>query len=482
MCWRASDCVAAPHAPALVCLAESHDGISWVKPSLGLYNFSGSTDNNILIGAEGCSVFIDPVRPGVPAAEQWKMVCSNGEGARGQLWGSPDGVRWHPLPSKPLTFSDDTQPTAYWDAGLRKYVVYVRRNIGAHDAGHRRHLGRCITTNISDWQADSTQQTCDGAGPEPCGCEVVFGADEHDPPMLDVYTNAHLPYPSAESPAVHLFFPSMFSHFSGTDVHVGPPDARSNDGLLDTRLLLAHDLRENLTYAADNTRAPFVSLGVNRCDGWTPGVMGGWCNPKDSSLSRTSVDTSSTWMAKGMIPSKDGDAIHLFHTGSPFTHAGVADPHHGWGNNSAIGILSLRRDGFVALEAPYDFVNPASFLTTPVVVPNDCPSVPGNASSGARLLVNVVTSAAGYIAVGIEPADSKPPPTAGPFDLQHSNRIKGNAIAAIASWAWVPTKGRMASLEAWQGRSVRLRVEMADAQLFSLRMACGSDETASAAL
>ena len=60
----------------------------WVKPKLGLYNFSGSRDNNILIGAEGCSVFLDPVRPGVPEAEHWKIVCSNGEGTRGQLWGS----------------------------------------------------------------------------------------------------------------------------------------------------------------------------------------------------------------------------------------------------------------------------------------------------------------------------------------------------------------------------------------------------------
>ena len=120
------DCVEASRSPQRVCLAESRDGITWTKPRLGLYNFSGSTDNNILIGAEGCSVFLDPVRPGVPESEHWKMVCSNGEGTRGQLWGSADGVRWRSLPSKALTFSDDTQPTAYWDAGLRR---------GGHGAG-----------------------------------------------------------------------------------------------------------------------------------------------------------------------------------------------------------------------------------------------------------------------------------------------------------------------------------------------------------
>ena len=108
-----------------------------------------------------------------------------------------------------------------------------------------------------------------------------------------------------------------------------------------------------------------------------------------------------------------------------------------------------------------------------MVVPDDCPAVPGNASGGVRLLVNVITSAAGHIAVGVEPADGKPPPTAGPFELQHANRIKGNAIAAVASWS--AADDRMASLEAWKGRSVRLHVEMVDARLFSLRMACGGD-------
>ena len=41
---------------------------------------------------------------------------------------------------------------------------------------------------------------------------------------------------------MHLFFPTMFSHFHGTDTKGGPPDGRSNDGLLDTRMLVAHDL------------------------------------------------------------------------------------------------------------------------------------------------------------------------------------------------------------------------------------------------
>ena len=88
--------------------------------------------------------------------------------------------------------------------------------------------------------------------------QVVFGPDEKDPPNIDVYTSAHISYPAGSSrPAAHLFFPSMFSHFAGTDKHVGPPNHRSNDGLVDTRLLVAHDLR---TYVATSDASSVVFL------------------------------------------------------------------------------------------------------------------------------------------------------------------------------------------------------------------------------
>ena len=32
-----------------VCYAESEDGIHWIKPSLGLYEYEGSKDNNIIL-------------------------------------------------------------------------------------------------------------------------------------------------------------------------------------------------------------------------------------------------------------------------------------------------------------------------------------------------------------------------------------------------------------------------------------------------
>ena len=102
-----------------ICLAESEDGKTWTKPSLGIFKYGphNSTDNNILLEDSGNSVFEEP-------DGSWKMVCS------GAAYSSPDGLHWTPLPFK-KTAEDDTKPTAYWDPALKKYVVSVRRDCGS---------------------------------------------------------------------------------------------------------------------------------------------------------------------------------------------------------------------------------------------------------------------------------------------------------------------------------------------------------------
>ncbi len=51
--------------PWFICYAESRDGIHWTRPNLGLVEFNGSTDNNIILTnhcSHGFSVFKD-MRP-----------------------------------------------------------------------------------------------------------------------------------------------------------------------------------------------------------------------------------------------------------------------------------------------------------------------------------------------------------------------------------------------------------------------------------
>ena len=156
----------------------------WVKPALGIYSRNGSTANNILLEDSGVSVFLDR-NPTAKSSEQWKMTCSNA------VYGSPDGIKWHKIPTKsptgPIQHSDDTKPTGAWDPRLRKYVIFVRR-----DVSQGRCIGRCETTDFANWESET-----------PDGCPTVFCADSEDPIHLDggldVYTNAWTPYPSSET-------------------------------------------------------------------------------------------------------------------------------------------------------------------------------------------------------------------------------------------------------------------------------------------
>ena len=72
------ECVEAPHMPVHLCLAESVDGLTWVKPALSV---TGSNGNNSVSAAAGCTPFVEPKTHEVPESQRWKMVCSNSEGA-----------------------------------------------------------------------------------------------------------------------------------------------------------------------------------------------------------------------------------------------------------------------------------------------------------------------------------------------------------------------------------------------------------------
>jgi hypothetical protein len=82
--------------------AESDDGIHWVKPSLGLFEFKGSTDNNIMMNVHGTSVIFDE---DAPPDERYKMIWvmyvrNDPQNHWCRIHGavSPDGIHWNDLP------------------------------------------------------------------------------------------------------------------------------------------------------------------------------------------------------------------------------------------------------------------------------------------------------------------------------------------------------------------------------------------------
>jgi len=106
---------------------------------------------------------------------------------------------------------------------------------------------------------------------------------------------------------------------------------------------------------------------------------------------------------------------------------------------------SLRIDGFISVNAPY---TGGELITKPVIFKGD------------EMVINFSTSAAGYVKVELQDADGKPIKG---FELDRSKEVIGNEIEKKVTWKDLP------DLKALNGKPVRIRFVMKDADLYSFR-------------
>jgi hypothetical protein len=183
---------------SFLCYQESDDGWHWRKPALGLVEFQGSTENNIVTAdafLTGGQIFLDPV---APAEERYKLVVNTDirefdPQAKGHsvLGGavSPDGLHWTKLP-EPLwreDFNNDGSPTVYHDAQTGKYVMFMRANYP-----RRRSISRSETSDFRRWPVPTMILT---PGPD-------------EDPSDDFYDNPYLWYPGSANG--HLMLVSTY--------------------------------------------------------------------------------------------------------------------------------------------------------------------------------------------------------------------------------------------------------------------------------
>lgn len=112
----------------VTCYAESSDGIHWKKPKLGLFEWNGSKENNIVWlspGTHNFTAFRDD-NPKAPAEARYKAF----GGGRGGLlpFQSPDCIHWKLIQSKPVITNGafDSQNLAFWDTDRGEYRAYWR--------------------------------------------------------------------------------------------------------------------------------------------------------------------------------------------------------------------------------------------------------------------------------------------------------------------------------------------------------------------
>jgi hypothetical protein len=176
--------------PAVVCYAESRDGIRWERPVLDLVEFQGSKQNNIIWAGTGTHNFVPfkDTNPQCSPEARYKAV-ARGEDEYAQTllaFQSGDGLHWQSLAEKPILTQGafDSQNLAFWDTVRQEYRCYFR-----DFREGRRDIKVSTSKDFLHWTQPEWLQFPDA-------------------PKEHLYTNAIMPYYRA--PYLLLGFPTRY--------------------------------------------------------------------------------------------------------------------------------------------------------------------------------------------------------------------------------------------------------------------------------
>jgi len=392
-----------------VCYAESSDGVHWTKPRLGLCDFHGSRDNNILFTVENgyvdnLGVIDDPSDRAWPLKmiywrRQWKT--RHGANCAGDVYGlcaarSKDGIHWDHTPG--LVLPDWGDRTNVMPARENGRVVVFGKYMPFLERAQRNVITRVESDDLVHWSQP----------------EVVLAPDLEDGPRLGFYSASPFRY--------HGLHMALIERF-----HVTPD-------VLDPELSFSHDGR---AWSRPRERAAFIPRGA-------PGAWdSGWIS----------------FISGAPIPSRG--RLLFFYSGRAHGHY-----HHDAFAFKAIGVAALRVDGFASLYAQE---TPGLLLTPPMRWPGG--ELALNADP-RRDLAGVPRRCSGEVAAEVRSADGKPlrgfsfadsvPVT---HNTSASNELAQGEDDASSTVTWKSGR-RMAALK---GRSLRLALRLRDAHLFSFK-------------
>lgn len=143
------------------CLAESVDGLHWTKPNLGIRDYEGSKENNLL-DYQGIVYFLDPHE--TDPAHKYKAIHRPlekrppGIAEAACLAYSADGLHWHDYnDGKPVTDrAADTLMQMAWDENAQVYRLFTRTDFGPGGGptevrGTREMINPDVKANPTNW-------------------------------------------------------------------------------------------------------------------------------------------------------------------------------------------------------------------------------------------------------------------------------------------------------------------------------------------
>ena len=177
----------------VTCYAESDDGILWVKPKLGICEFAGSKENNIILIDVDASHNFSPcldTNPDCPPEQRFKALGGMKHGLF--LFHSPDGIHWVKSRKDPVITRGafDSQNTIFYDTVRRCYTAYSRLSCKGRSGTMLRAIQRQTSSDAIRWSEPELLNSGDTA------------------PDVELYTNAIHPY--WYNPAVLIGLPKRF--------------------------------------------------------------------------------------------------------------------------------------------------------------------------------------------------------------------------------------------------------------------------------
>lgn len=399
----------------VICYAESKDGLHWTKPTLGIHEFNGSKENNIIIktmnvmvGCDNFMVFRDD-NPACPPEKKYKAIGVDYTEVNGEtteclnLFYSADAI--HFTFERILTADGafDSLNVAFWDPLHQKYRLYFRNFHPCRRPSGNENMTRQDVRDIRymesvDFENWSEPKLLD------------FG----DAPDIPLYTNVIQPYLYA--PHIYIGFPSRYIE----------------------RLYWTENFDELCGREARELRYkewPRYALAITDCVFITSrdGVR---FKKYDEAFVRPGSENGRNWQyggcypARGMIetaPDEEGAEPEL----------SMFFKENSWSQlPTSLCRYAIRRDGFVSLHAG---AKEELVVTKPFVY------------GGSKLYANIESSAWGYLYFTLILPDGK---------RVESTEIFGNSIDKRIHF---PEQ----DLSRWSGQEVTMEVRMRDADLYS---------------
>jgi len=391
-----------------VCYAESKDGINWVKPHLGIVEYKGTKDNNIIMphSFDNFMVFRDD-NPKCPPEKKYKAVAAGRVDDKRCLnsYYSADAI--HFTKGEPVTFDGafDSLNVAFWDERTQKYMCYFR---GFHDvetgdlaSGIAKQPIRDIryieSTDFENWSDFKF---------------LDFG-DAEDIPL---YTNLVQPYYRA--PQMYIGFPTRY---------IQRPEW---NGTFDE--LCGSEKRK-----ARMVKSPRYGLTVTDCV-FMVSRDGYHFKRYDEAFMPPLPENGKNWVYGDCYPARGLIELPSDTPGAEPEISLFAYDNHWMGEPSNFIRYTIRRDGFVSLHSG---AREDTIVTKPFIY------------DGSELRINFSTSARGYMYFTLTAEDGTQAVSLETFGNTTDRRVvfDENAVKSMS------------------GKPVTLSVRMRDADLYSIR-------------